>query len=105
MRTIISESEFEALVKKGVVVRAEDEDEIDSWYKCKYSDHKNNLTALDIGQNMYKDLIRTERYELEVFGSDDNPMDTKFGWFVPEWIFVDRQEDLLRDYEEKEKNA
>lgn len=102
-RTVISESDFEALVKKGVVVEVEDE--IDSWYECKYSDHKNKLTALSMGQNMRKDLIRAERYELEVYGSYDNPMDTKFGWFVPEWIFVDRQEDLLREYEEKEKNA
>lgn len=98
-RTVISESDFKALLKKGVVVKVE------NWYECNYSDHKNNLTALDVGQNMYEDLIRAERYELEVYGSEDNPMDTKFGWFVPEWIFVDRQKDLLREYEEKEKNA
>ena len=55
-RTVISESDFKALIKKGVVVK------VGNWYECKYSDHKSNLTALDVGQNMYEDLIRAANY-------------------------------------------
>ena len=100
-RTVISKKMFEALVKKGVVIR------VDDCYYCKYQDFSNCLTALDLNEQMYEDLVHSRKHGVELHSECQNPMElcSGKGWFVPEWIFVDRQEDLLKDYEEKEKDT
>ena len=102
-RTVISRKDLGALVERGVVAFNK---EANCWkVSVPYSKPSEILLAsLELLKGMCECYILDKRHDVEVV-EDDNPLDTVEGYYVPEWIFVDRQEDLLKLYEKRKKDA
>lgn len=116
-RDIISLKRWNELVENGVIIR----------FKTKYGDvyrislseiaaeryvHETvgkieekdySLTAIDCTDGMFHSYVRLVGMTVTV-DDEDNPYESKYKFYVPEWMFEDRQkdlDDLYRRYEEE----
>lgn len=106
-RKIISKKRFDDLVKKGVFVPFVDKS-IRGWEFKFIEKVRNNYTPLTVGKQPEKDFnlvsIHCVRgvYDAYVNGRKKcfsvdfgtNPYEPTQGYYVPEWLFVDRQKDV-----------
>lgn len=55
------------------------------------------LTSIPCTRSMYSIYIKEESYDITV-EDDLNPLEEKHGFYIPEWMFEDRQDDLVDLY-------
>lgn len=111
-RRIISKKQWDNLIERGIVALVDTEffgkdyvitlsEEAKSLYtpeKVGEIEEKDyNLTAINCTLGMYKRYIMEEAHDVMV-DDTDNPYEYSIGYYIPEWMFEDRQDDLVKMY-------
>lgn len=110
-RRIISRKQWDNLIEKGVIELTDTEfgteyaitisKDVSSHYTPetvrKIEEDDFRLTSITCTPAMYSLYIKEESYDVLV---DDelNPFEFNIGYYVPEWMFEDRQDDLVDLY-------
>ena len=111
-RRIISKKQWDNLIEKGIIELTETErygteyaitlrKEAANLYtpetvgKIEEKDYQ--LTSINCTLGMYDSYIKEEPHDVTV-DNDYNPFEYGVGYFVPEWMFEDRQDDLVKMY-------
>lgn len=106
-RRIISRKQWDNLIEKGIVALVETDfgkdyvitlsEEAKRLYtpeKVGEIEEKDyQLTSISCTPDMYKTYIMEEAHDVMVDDAD-NPYEYSIGYYVPEWMFEDRQKDL-----------
>ena len=110
-RRIIGKKQWDTLIEKGMV-RLEDTEFGKDYVITLSSEAKNlytadkvgmieekdfELTAITCTPAMHKAYIHDEPHDVSV-SDRSNPLEFKYNYFLPEWIFEDRQDDLVKMY-------
>lgn len=112
IRRIISKKQWDNLIEKGMLKLTETEhfgkdyaitlsEEAKSLYtpetvgKIEEKDYQ--LTSITCTPDMYKTYIKEESHDVLV-DDEYNPYEHSIGYFIPEWMFEDRQDDLVKMY-------
>lgn len=106
-RRIISKRQWDSLVEKGIIT-FDGKDYIISLASEVYNIFKRvtagkievedyQLTAIECTKQMYSSFIEEEPHDVKV-NDDYNPFEFSTGFYVPEWMFEDRQDDLVDMY-------
>lgn len=90
-RTLISEQQLQYLIKTGVVEDNESAADI-----VIYPENMEHTTLL--ADNMHNDLIKSEPTTIRFDEYSRTSPDIRIEWIIPEWLFMDRQCDILRTY-------
>ena len=90
-RTLISRQQFEYLYDVGVVSRY-----TGSFDLVRYPDGMGHCSLLDgdMREDLLKDTPRIISFNIE---SHESP-DTRINWAIPEWLFMENQQDVLKAY-------
>ena len=104
IRRIISRKRFDDLVRRGVIEKIDNDGwrfkldtEVSQNYtpdtvgKIEEADYL--LTAIYCTKWMFEEYIKEEPYAVEV-DEYNNPFEVKHGYYVSEWMFEDRQNDI-----------
>lgn len=110
-RRIISRKQWDNLIEKGMLELTStgfDKDYVITLQKeamknltpetmGKIEEKDYQLTAIPCTRVMYAIYIREEAYDITV-DDDLNPYEEKHRMYIPEWMFEDRQDDLVDMY-------
>lgn len=110
-RRIISRKQWDNLIDKGMLELISDGFDM-KYVITLHADAESKLTPETMGQIEYKDYqltvipctltmyaiyIKEEAYDIKV-DDDLNPYEDKHRFYIPEWMFEDRQDDLVDMY-------
>lgn len=108
IRRIISKRQFDTLIEKGIIEMNANKEyivtlrkEAATYYtlhtvgKIEEDDYK--LTIIECTNQMYNMYIMEESHNVLV-NDDFNPFEFSNGFYIPEWMFEDRQDDLVDMY-------
>ena len=120
VRELITKRRFDALVKKGAIAESKDSLGIMSWQFVFVKDVRRKYTPLTVGtiaeddfdlisisctKGMYKAYVKNKRTSYRV-EDNKNPYEPLEKYYIPEWMFVDRQKDvdnIIKRYMDKEE--
>jgi hypothetical protein len=110
-RRIIGKKQWDNLIEKGIIALTETDfgkdyvitlsEEAKRLYtpetvgKIEEKDYQ--LTSISCTPDMYKTYIMEEPHDVTVDDAD-NPYEYSIGYYIPEWMFEDRQDDLVKMY-------
>ena len=108
VREVITKRRFDALVKKGAIAELKDSCGITTWQFVFVKDVRKNYTPSTVGtiaendfdlvsisctKGMYEAYVKNKRTAWHV-EDGTNPFEPLEGYYVAEWMFVDRQKDV-----------
>ena len=110
-RRIISRKQWDKLIDKGmlqlinagfdddyvITLRKEAIDNLTPETMGKIEEKDYQLTSILCTRSMYSIYIKEESYDI-IVEDDLNPLEEKHGFYIPEWMFEDRQDDLVDLY-------
>lgn len=90
-RTLISRQQFEYLCDIGVVTNYGM-----SYDLVRYPDRMSRTSLLN--GNMKNDLLKDTPWIIRFNTESHDSPDTRIAWCIPEWLFMENQQDVLKAY-------
>ena len=90
-RTLISRQQFEYLCDVGVVTQY-----TGSFDLVRYPDGMGHCSLLKY--DMKEDLIKDTPWSISFDTVSHESPDTRINWAIPEWLFMENQQDVLKAY-------